>query len=71
MRALAIDQGTTSTRAFMVDDTGIHLVHSVEHRLYYPRPGWVEHDPEELLASIRACLDLAPEVDCVGIDNQG
>jgi len=71
MRALAIDQGTTSTRAFAVDSSGIELVHSVEHRQYYPRPGWVEHDPEELLASISACLDAAPAVDCAGIGNQG
>lgn len=71
MRALAIDQGTTSTRAFLIDSTGIQLVHSVEHRQIYPAPGWVEHDPEELLASIHACLEAAPQVDCVGIDNQG
>jgi len=71
MRALAIDQGTTSTRAFLIDQTGIHPVLTVEHRQIYPAPGWVEHDSEELLASIRACLDAAPEVDCVGIDNQG
>lgn len=71
MRALAIDQGTTSTRAFVVDGTGIHPVHAVEHRQSYPAPGHVEHDPEELLANIRACLDAAPQVDCLGIDNQG
>lgn len=71
MRALAIDQGTTSTRAFVVDESGIRPVHAVEHRQYYPHSGHVEHDPEELLSSIRACLDAAPDVDCVGIDNQG
>ncbi len=71
MRALAIDQGTTSTRAFVVDESGIHPVHAVEHRQYYPQSGHVEHDPEELLSSIQACLDAAPDVDCVGIDNQG
>ena len=71
MRALAIDQGTTSTRAFVVDESGIRPVHAVEHRQCYPQPGHVEHDPEELLSSIRACLDAAPDADCVGIDNQG
>ena len=71
MRALAIDQGTTSTRAFVVDESGNRPVHAVEHRQYYPQPGRVEHDPEELLSSIRACLDAAPDVDCVGLDNQG
>src|SRR5690606_22404371 len=43
----------------------------VEHRQYYPKPGWVEHDAEELLASVAACLDASPAVDCAGIDNQG
>lgn len=70
-RALAIDQGTTSTRALMVDDAGVHPVHSVEHRQHYPQPGWVEHDPEEMLANIRACLAAAPDADCLGLDNQG
>lgn len=71
MRALAIDQGTTSTRALLVDDAGIRPVHAAEHRQHYPRPGWIEHDPEELLANISACLAAAPRADCVGLDNQG
>lgn len=71
MRALAIDQGTTSTRAFVVAAGGISPVLAREHRQIYPAPGHVEHDPEELLASIRACLAAAPAVDCVGLDNQG
>ncbi|MFC5387425.1 FGGY family carbohydrate kinase [Aquamicrobium segne] len=70
-KTLAIDQGTTSTRAFVADETGIHCVHTVEHRQYYPHSGHVEHDPEELLKNIRACLDAAPHIDCVGIANQG
>ncbi|WP_181701645.1 FGGY family carbohydrate kinase [Chthonobacter albigriseus] len=75
MNTLAIDQGTTSTRALLVHADGrSEIVAAVQHRQFYPRPGWVEHDPEELLASIRACLDAAATVDDVGaagIDNQG
>lgn len=72
---LAIDQGTTSTRAFLLDRTG-HLspLLSLTHRQSYPAPGWVEHDPEDLLRHVRACLDAAADVAdlvAVGIDNQG
>jgi glycerol kinase len=69
---LALDQGTTSTRAIAFGPGGRRLVHSVEHRQIYPRPGWVEHDPEELIASLRACLDRAGgDVAAVGLANQG
>lgn len=71
MRVLAVDQGTTSTRALLVDEAGITLLHAVEHRQFYPTPDHVEHDPEELIASLEACLAAAPAVDCVGLANQG
>lgn len=71
MRALAIDQGTTSTRAILVDETGTTALHAVEHRQIYPAPGHVEHDPEELIANLTSCLAAAPDVDCVGLANQG
>lgn len=71
MRALAIDQGTTSTRALLVDETGARTLHAVEHRQNYPAPDHVEHDPAELLANVTACLAAAPDVDCVGLANQG
>ena len=46
---LAIDQGTTSTRAVVYDEAGRALGSaSRELTQYYPRPGWVEHDPEEI-----------------------
>ena len=46
----AIDQGTTSTR-FMVFDRGGCCVSIAqrEHQQFYPQPGWVEHDPQEIL----------------------
>jgi glycerol kinase len=45
----AIDQGTTSTRFIVFDRTGrIAAVSQREHEQIYPKPGWVEHDPEEI-----------------------
>ena len=46
---LSIDQGTSGTKALIFDNEG-QLVHrcDAEHRQYYPRPGWVEHDPVEI-----------------------
>ena len=75
MTALAIDQGTTSTRALLVDAAGrITPLLGLPHRQSYPRPGWVEHDPEELIANLRACLDAAggiADLAAVGLANQG
>jgi glycerol kinase len=72
MAILAIDQGTTSTRALCVHDDGrIEITHVVKHRQLYPQPGWVEHDAGELITSIEACIDASPEVSAIGIDNQG
>ena len=45
----AIDQGTTSTRFILFDDLGrIVGIAQKEHEQIYPRPGWVEHNPEEI-----------------------
>ena len=72
MRVAAIDQGTTSTRVLVADTEGaIEIVRSVSHRQNHPQDGWVEHDPEELLANIRSCLEAADAVDAIGLDNQG
>lgn len=72
MTILAIDQGTTSTRALCVHDDGrSEITHVVKHRQLYPQPGWVEHDADELIASIEACIDASPAARAIGIDNQG
>jgi glycerol kinase len=57
---LAIDQGTTSTRAVVYDRAG-RVAGSAQQELtqHYPRPGWVEHDPEEIWRSVAALVPQA------------
>ena len=76
---LAIDQGTTSTRALVVDQRGRPVAQAQrELPQIFPRPGWVEHDPEEIWA---ATLDVigralasagieARALTAIGITNQ-
>ena len=72
MPIAAIDQGTTSTRALVLQPDGsATVIKAVEHRQIYPRPGWIEHDPEELIASIRTCAEAVENLEALGIDNQG
>ncbi|KAG6548815.1 hypothetical protein Mapa_009576 [Marchantia paleacea] len=76
----AIDQGTTSTR-FMVYNSKAHVVasHQVEFSQIMPEAGWVEHDPMEILETVRVCMreslkKVGPEVAAglkgIGITNQ-
>ena len=73
---LALDQGTTSSRALVIHQDGSILGSGQqEFRQHYPRPGWVEHDPEELVSSTinaaRAALSAARERPVgIGITNQ-
>jgi glycerol kinase len=72
VRVLGIDQGTTSTRAHLFEgDAAPVLVASLRHQQIYRQPGWVEHDPLEILSNVRRCLDDAGQVDAVGLANQG
>lgn len=76
MSVLAIDQGTTSTRALVLEDSGKATVtHVIEHQQHYPQTNWVEHDPDELMANIHQCIKISfsnyPDIDTLGIDNQG
>ncbi len=76
---IAIDQGTTSTRA-MVFDAQLAPVASAQQELrqIYPQPGWVEHDPEEIwaavVATVRAAMQKAnvqaKDIAGLGITNQ-
>lgn len=57
---LALDQGTTSSRAIIVDERGaVAAVAQREFRQIFPRPGWVEHDPVDIWASQLACARAA------------
>lgn len=74
-RILAIDQGTTSSRAIVFDaGGGIRAVAQREFTQHYPRPGWVEHDAEEIwqttVSVCREALDAAGPVAAIGITNQ-
>ncbi len=49
---LALDQGTTSSRAMLVDRDGrVHGIAQTPFRQIFPKPGWVEHDPQEIWSS--------------------
>ncbi|HEY0139431.1 MAG TPA: glycerol kinase GlpK [Thermoanaerobaculia bacterium] len=74
---LALDQGTTSSRAILFDANGrILAVAQREFRQFYPRPGWVEHDAEEIwesqIAVAAEVLAKVPGVTvaAIGITNQ-
>ncbi len=78
-RVLAIDQGTTSTRALVYDERGRRLGSAaVELTQHYPKPGWVEHDPEEIWRSVvtvvpraLAAAETDPRsVTAIGLTNQ-
>jgi len=77
--ALALDQGTTSSRAILFDEAGaIAAVAQKEFQQFYPQAGWVEHDPTEILTSQMGCAVEAlgkvgarpRDVAAIGITNQ-
>lgn len=76
---LSLDQGTTSSRAILFDHGGnIVAIAQKEFEQFFPSPGWVEHDANEIWTSILACMadvlrkgDVRPdEVAGIGITNQ-
>ncbi|KAA2316031.1 glycerol kinase GlpK [Puniceibacterium sp. HSS470] len=76
---LAIDQGTTSSRAILFDET-LHVTASAQEEFpqHYPQSGWVEHDPSDLwsttAATCRAVIERAgissSDIAAIGITNQ-
>ena len=75
----AIDQGTTSSRCLLFAHDGrVVASHQLEHEQITPRPGWVEHDADEILERVRACVRIALRdagvdaraIAAVGISNQ-
>ncbi|MBP8296874.1 MAG: glycerol kinase GlpK [Burkholderiales bacterium] len=76
---LALDQGTTSSRAIVFDQAGNRIGGAQqEFRQSFPQPGWVEHDPQEIWSSQRAVVDRAladarvasRDIAALGITNQ-
>lgn len=76
---VALDQGTTSSRAVIFDARGNFVAsHGIEFPQVYPKPGWVEHRPEDILKSQRDALKIAVEksgvrvkdIEAIGIANQ-
>src|SRR5882757_8029141 len=76
---LAIDQGTTGTTVFGVDARGRIAGRAYDEiRQFYPKPGWVEHDPEEIYRSVIALSKKAivqakinaDSIKGIGITNQ-
>lgn len=77
---IGLDQGTTGTTTLILDeDWNIHSQGYVEHKQYYPKPGWVEHDAMEIWERTKESVGLAlekgglriEEIAAIGLDNQG
>ena len=76
---LALDQGTSSSRSIIFDDTGAIVASAQrEFRQIFPQPGWVEHDPQDIWQSqLETCREVlhkagiaASELTALGITNQ-
>jgi glycerol kinase len=73
---VAIDAGTTGVRALAMDESGRQVgVRYAEFPQHFPRPGWVEHDPNDIWESVRSTLnglveDLDEPVAALGITDQ-
>ncbi|TKA75455.1 hypothetical protein B0A49_05712 [Cryomyces minteri] len=78
----SIDQGTTSSRFLIFDGTGNPVAsHSHEFQQMYPKSGWHEHDPQEIVSSVLTCIEEATkqfvamghevsDIQAIGITNQ-
>ena len=76
---VALDQGTTSSRAVMFDENGYLVAnHGIEFEQWFPQPGWVEHNPEDILRTQIEALKCTVEksgvnpkdIAAIGITNQ-
>jgi glycerol kinase len=74
---ITIDQSTSATKALLFDHSGqVQDRAALEHKQYYPQPGWVEHDAEEIYQNTLQVLRKLVErnqqatVDCLSITNQ-
>lgn len=67
---VALDQGTTSSRAIVFDQNGRTLAsHAIEFKQHYPQPGWVEHDPEDILNTQVEALQKTVKMSGVNVED--
>lgn len=66
---LTVDQSTSATKAIIFDDKG-RLIHryNITHKQYYPKPGWVEHDPEEIFNNTLKAIKEVTRESRVSLD---
>jgi len=76
---MSLDEGTTSARAILFDrESNIHGIGQYEFPQHYPKPGWVEHDPEEIwdaqFRAIKTAMERAKiepdQIAAIGVTNQ-
>ena len=76
---LALDSGTTSSRALLISPDGnVHASAQMEFQQHYPHPGWVEHNPHEIWSTQASCITeviakgkiTAEQIAAIGIANQ-
>ncbi len=76
---IALDQGTTSSRTMLIDKKGcVKGVSQREFPQIYPQPGWVDHDPKDIVGTqlgtfteLMTQMNLTPDdIECIGITNQ-
>ena len=78
-KIISIDQGTSSTRSVLYDKNGLYLDSSQEEfDQYFPKEGWVEHNPDQIWQSVLSTLQTlvkkngldSSEIASIGITNQ-
>ena len=74
---IALDQGTTSSRALLINEVGKLIdVKQKEFKQIFPKQGWVEHDPIEIWNSVKNCINEVDkqfsisQLSSIGITNQ-
>ena len=67
---VALDQGTTSSRAVVFEESGrVLAAHGIEFPQIYPKPGWVEHDPKSILETQTEALRTAVKLSQVAVED--
>ncbi len=71
-RFIGIDQGTTSTKILVLSEDGsIDASFNKEHKQITPKPGWIEHNGDEIFKNICDAIDHVGDIAAMGLDHQG